>query len=321
LLEEDQPAVRYFTLTDLLGRGENDPDVKETHAMISKKGWAESILKHQKPAGYWESKEPSWQEDALGWLEFLYRPKFVATNWRALVLADLGLTSTDRRISKIADLFFSYKLRLGSACNFFTEEACIVGNTARMMTLFGYSDDYRVKKLYYRLLEDQRDDGGWNCFSPDRGTLDNWGPLSAYAALPKQKRTGKIKESIEMGAEFYLKRKLFREGRSNYAPWFRFHYPHHYYYDILIGLDLLTGLGYAGDPRLLPALTILKKKRQKDGTWLLDKIHPDLGAGVTESEFGVDGGVKPFALEEEGKPSKWITLTALRVLKRIEEAG
>ena len=187
LLEENQPAVRYYTLVDILGRKDNDREVREAYSKIPNRGWAKAILKLQKPGGYWELREPSWRKDILGWIEFLYRPKFVATNWRALVLADLGLTSKDKRIKKIADLFFDYKLRLSSSFNFFTEEACIVGNTARMLTRFGYCDDYRVKKLYDRLLEDQREDGGWNCFRLDRGTLDNWEPLAACAAPPQTK--------------------------------------------------------------------------------------------------------------------------------------
>jgi hypothetical protein len=321
LLEENQPAVRYYTLVDILGREDDDWEAREAYSKIPHRGWAQDMLKLQKPGGYWEPREPSWRKDVLGWIEFLYRPKFVATNWRALVLADLGLTVKDKRIKKIANLFFDYKLRLGSSFNFFTEEACIVGNTARMLTRFGYYDDYRVQKLYTRLLEDQREDGGWNCFRPDRGTLDNWEPLAAYAVVPKQRRTRKIEQSIAKGAEFYLERKLFEEGKSKYAPWFRFHYPNHYYYDILIGLDLLTNLGYADDKRLVPALKILKEKRQSDGTWLLDRVHPDLGPGIVESTFAIDKSAKPFALEEAGKPSKWITMTALRVLKRVEDAS
>jgi hypothetical protein len=321
LLEEDQPSVRYYTLVDILGRKENDPEVREAYSRIPRKGWAKEILKLQKPRGYWESNEPAWPKDILGWLEFLYRPKYVSTNWRAIVLSDLGLTSKDKRIKKIADLFFDYKLRLGSACNFFTEEACIVGNTARMLTRFGYADDYRVQKLYDRLLEDQKEDGGWNCFRPDRGTLDNWEPLAAYAALPKPKRSRKIEQSISRGAEFYLERKLFEEGKRKYMPWFRFHYPVHYYYDILVGLDVITKLGYADDKRLKPALKILNDKRQSDGTWLLDKVHPDLGVGANYDLVIRRKKVRPFALEEPLKPSKWITFTALRVLKRVERAS
>jgi hypothetical protein len=45
--------------------------------------------------------------------------------------------------------------------------------------------------------------------------------------------------------------------------------------DVLVGLDMLTRLGYAGDRRLEPALSLLRKKRQKNGSWLLDRTHPD----------------------------------------------
>jgi len=318
LLEEDQPSVRYYTLVDILGRKENDPEVTEAYSRIPRKGWAKDILQLQKLGGYWESKEPAWPKDILGWLDFLYRPKYVSTNWRAIVLSDLGLTSKEMRIRKVADLFFKYKLRLGSMVNFFNDEVCIVGNTARMLTRFGYADDYRVRKLYDRLLEDQKEDGGWHCFESDHGTLDGWEALAAYAALPKSKRTRRIERSISRGAEFYLERKLFEEGNRKYLPWFRFHYPVHYYYDILIGLDLMTQLGYADDKRLKPALRILNDKRQSNGTWLLDKVHPDLGPGA---RYDLDvRKVRPFALEKPGKPSKWITLTALRVLKRVAAA-
>src|SRR5206468_12574471 len=82
----------------------------------------------------------------LRWLNILLRTGYVTTNWRALVLSDLGLTSKDRRIGKIADLFFKYKLGLGSPINIYNEEVCIVGNTARLLTRFGYVEDFRVRK-------------------------------------------------------------------------------------------------------------------------------------------------------------------------------
>jgi len=315
LLEEDQPSVRYHTLVDLLERKEDDPEVREAYSKIPRIGWARDILRLQKPKGFWELHEPT---NVREWLNFLRVPEYVATTWRAIVLSDLGLTSIDPRIRKIADRFFEYKLQLGTMINIFTEELCYVGNTARLLTRFGYGDDYRVRKLYDWLLEDQREDGGWNCSQGTPGTLDGWEALAAYAALPKSKRSGKIEQSISRGAEFYLERRLFQEGRK-YVPWFRFHYPNHIYYDILVGLDMITKLGFADDPRLEPALKILKDKRRADGTWLLDRLHPDLGPGV-RIHLSVKK-VRPFALEVPGKPSKWTTLTALRVLKRVEDAN
>ena len=315
LLEEDQPSVRYRALVDLLGRREDDSEVRRARSRIPRIGWAADMLRLQKPEGYWEPHEPGTVRE---WLDFLYFPVYVATTWRAIVLSDLGLTSADPRIRKIADCFFKYKLQTGTMVNIFTEEVCNAGNTARMLTRFGYGDDARVRKLYDRLLEDQREDGGWDCRQGTPGTLDGWEAMAAFAALPKSKRSRRIEQSISRGAEFYLERGLFREGRR-YAPWFRFHYPVHYYYDILVGLDLITGLGFADDPRLRPALKILEDKRRADGTWLLDRVHPDIGPGAGFTPYNKKP--RPLALEAPGRPSKWITLTALRVLKRVEDAS
>jgi hypothetical protein len=315
LLEENQPVARYYTLVDLLGRKETDPEVRSARSKISRVGWANDQLRKQGPKGFWEAREP---KNVGEWVNFLYFPNFLATNWRALVLSDFGLDASHPQIKKIADLIFAYKLRRGSPFNFFYEEACISANTARMMTRFGYADDVRVRKLYDWLLEDQRKDGGWNCSQDTPGTLDAWEPLAAFAALPKAKRSPKMDEAISKGAEFYLKRKLFQEGRR-YAPWFRLHYPNHYFYDILVGLDVLTQLGFGDDRRLRPAVKILLEKRRRDGTWLMDRSHPDLGPGITMNPD--EKKVTPLVVEEPGKPSKWITLKALRVLKRIEDAG
>jgi hypothetical protein len=304
LLEENQPSARYYTLTDLLERGRNDPEVKEAHSEISTKGWASRILKLQKADGHWRSRPKG----------SLYGPKYTATNWMSLILSDLGLTKENKQVVKAADLFFKEWLAIPSMTNIFNDEVCVVGNTARMLTRFGYSDDLRVRKLFDRLVEDQKEDGGWHCFVSSKGTLDCWEALAAFAALPKSKHTRKIRNSIERGVEFYLERRLFHDDDKKYVPWFRFHYPNHYYYDILLGLDVITRLGYGADRRLRAALQILKKKRRNDGTWLLDKVHPDLTAGA---QYSLRKEVSRFALEWPGKPSKWITLTALRVLKRV----
>lgn len=314
LLEPDQQSVRYYTLVDLLGREHDDPEVKAAYSTIPRVGWAHDLLRTQKPKGYWEAHEPRTVRE---WVRFLRFPLYDSSIWKGIVLSDLGLTATDPRIRRLADRIFEYKLHLSSEVNLFTEEVCIVGNAARMLTRFGYGDDRRVRKLYDWMIEDQREDGGWNCAAGTPGTLDCWEALAAFEAIPKAHRSAAVERAISRGAEFYLERKLFEEGRR-YAPWFRFHYPTHYYYDILVGLDALTGLGYAGDRRLKPALRILRKKRRSDGTWVLDRVHPDEGPGSGSGTAARK--VRPFSLERAGEPSKWITLTALRVLKRVEDA-
>ncbi|HUK29287.1 MAG TPA: hypothetical protein VLV31_12750 [Candidatus Acidoferrales bacterium] len=308
LLEKEQPAVRYLALTDLVGFRKEDPEVKEAYSQISKIGWAFDIINSQKRDGRWQSVTSNP-------FSSLYRPKYTATNWMSLILSDLGLTKDNPHVRKAAELFFRQWLPLPSMTNIFNDEVCIVGNTARMLSRFGYAEDFRVGKLYDRLIEDQKDDGGWHCFDSSTGSIDCWEALAAFSVLPKSKQTRKIKNSIERGVEFYLERKLFDDGDRKYEPWFRLHYPTHYYYDILVGLDVITSLGYGSDKRLRPALKILEKKRRDDGTWLLERVHPDIGKGAL---YNLRRKITPFALEKTGEPSKWITLTALRVLKRVQ---
>lgn len=315
LLEKEQPAVRYRALVDLLDRKEDDPDVREARSKIGRVGWAADQLQQQGPNGFWERREP---RNFLEWVTFLWRPMYGATLWRALVLSELGLNRTDPRIARAADQILRYKLGLSSPANLFYEEMCLVGNTARTLTRFGYGDDRRVRKLFDWLLEDQRDDGGWNCSQGTPGTLDVWEPMAAFATVPRAKRSPAMERAIARGAEFYLERKLFEEGRR-YAPWFRFHYPNHYYYDVLVGLDTITQLGYGSDRRLRPALEILRKKRLANGSWLMDRLHPDVGPGMISPREMKQ--IRPLVIEPPEKPSKWITLKALTVLKRTNESG
>jgi hypothetical protein len=311
LLAPDQPAVRYRTLVDLFDRPARDAEVREARAAIPRRGWVRDILMRQHAKGFWESRKD------------LYRPKYTATIWRLIVLSDLGMTAQDPRIRRTCELFLTDYARKDGGFDDVESarsELCLTGNLTRTLARCGFGDDPRVRSAFDWLVEHQMEDGGWHCFYQKafgRGTLDAWEGLYAYTALPRARWTPRIQRSVEAGAEFFLERELFHQGRR-YVPWFRFHYPVHYYYDLLVGLEMLTALGYGGDRRLRPALEIVQKKRRPDGTWLLDKVHPDLGAGAG---YRFTKASRRFALEEEGKPSKWITLTALRVLKRVEEAG
>ena len=307
LLEDDQPAVRYYTLTDILDASPAKSHVKETYEQIPRRGWAAEILKTQKQGGFWESREN------------LYRPKYAATIWKLIVLADLGVTARlDKRIATTCQLFLDeYPMPDGGfdvpGSKYRGSELCLTGNLARTLLRCGWGDDRRVAAAFDWLVANQRRDGGWHCYESSKiGTLDCWEALSAYSYLPRERWTRRIRNSIERGAEFYLERVLYREGKRAYKPWFRFHYPVHYYYDILVGLDVLTALGYGSDKRLRAPLEILRKKRRRDGTWALDAVHPDLGWGAG---YSMRRPIR-FAVEEVGKPSKWITLVALRVLRR-----
>jgi len=310
LLEPDQPAIRYRTLTELLHRKKSDPEVLEARSLIPERGWVAEILGWRDPGGWWVREKS------------LYRPKYISTNWNLLALSDLGATRSIPAVRASCELWMERSPLKGGGVGGFSAgngHLCYTGNMARALIRFGYGDDPRVRKALEWLAATAHPKGGWTCWSfgtgPAQGrNLDSWEGLSAFAAYPRSKWTPAMKRSVALGAEFFLDRELHRQG-ARYAPWYRFHWPVHYYYDVLVGLDMLTALGYGDDPRLGFALELLRKKQRADGRWNLDAVHPDVGPAMRRWIAGHPGQAPtPFSLEAVGKPSKMVTLTALKVL-------
>ena len=153
LLEPDQPAVRYYTLLDLLDYSKEDDGVRTAYSNIPKLGWAHQILKAQKPGGFWESRKD------------LYLPKYTATIWRLIVLSDLGLTAKDERVRRPCEFFLSeYSRPDGGFDNpssaWSRSELCLTGNLARVLVRCGYAEDRRVISAFDWLVEHQMMDGG-----------------------------------------------------------------------------------------------------------------------------------------------------------------
>lgn len=315
LLEENQPSIRYLTLTRLLGRRESDPEVRSAREKITRIGWAKDILEKQNPDGSWVRERN------------LYQPKYVSTNWMLLILSDLGLTRKEPEIELACEMWikrFATKdggFGIGGGGQ---GHLCTAGNMARALVKFGYADHPKVRRAFSWFVNNQAKLGGWSCWTfgghATGRNLDSWEPLSAFAVYPRAKWSRSMKRAVERGADFFLERELHRQG-DRYEPWYRFHYPIHYYYDLLVGLDFMTALGYSDDKRLGFAISLLKKKRRKkDGKWNLDSVNPD-----PESPQGRWNIAHPnqatvnFSLESTGEPSKMITLRALQVLRRIDE--
>ncbi|EQD56727.1 hypothetical protein B1B_08969 [mine drainage metagenome] len=185
----------------------------------------------------------------------------------------------------------------------------------RSLLQFGYGDDPRIRVSLDWLVKTADPKGGWSCFERGRN-LDSWEGLSAFAAYPRDRWTPAMTGCVDRAAEFFLDRELHRQG-ERYAPWYRFHYPVHYYYDLLVGLEVLTALGRGGDPRLAFAWDLLEGKRRKDGRWVMDAVHPDVEGSLAEwFRAHPSRRPTPFTLEPAGKPSKTITFRALRSLQR-----
>ncbi len=113
------------------------------------------------------------------------------------------------------------------------------------------------------------------------------------------------------GQEYLLVRRLFRRrstgevierDRKGDIAWTRFAFPTWWHYDVLRGLEDPRRAGVAPDERVAEAidLVLVASKRDDDGRWPLETQYP---------------GKMPVATDErEGRPSRWNTLRALRVL-------
>ncbi len=305
------PSVRWRVLSEVEGRSPNDPRVRAARGAIGRTGWAAEILSRQLPGGFWDNSRE------------LNRPKYLATFWMFLILRDLGVTLEEPRMRQTCDLLVERASRDDGGFSFWEESHfCMTGQIAESLIRLGYEDCGRIREALDWIVHAQKADGGWHCFPSPKGTLDCWQGLSAFAAFPRDQWGSRIRRTVERGAEFYLKRHLYREGRSRYSPWFRFHSPAHYYYDVLVGLEVLTALGYGKDARLVEGVELLRKKRRPDGRWSVAPAHPDV-EGRVKQEYTRYEPHWPisFSLETAGKPSKLVTLRALRVLQRIDDTA
>jgi len=183
-------------------------------------------------------------------------------------------------------------------------EPCINGRTVALGVYF----DQDVDAVVARLLGEQLEDGGWNC------EVENGSVRSSFATtirvleglLAHERATGGSAECLaarRRGEEYLLERMLFRRkstGEVVDSAWLQFSFPTRWHYDVLRGLEYFRVAGDLPDPRVDEAIQWLRSKQQPDGTWLLENTHPG------KVHFTLDDG--------DGRPSRWNTLRALRVL-------
>ncbi len=330
LLEENEPSARYGALVALLDQEENDPVVRKTRELIGLKGWAAKILEKQKEETYWDNPRNC------------YMPKFSASSWQLLVLADLGVSSKDARIAKAVEHFLELHCVESGGISMrpkghprFEPHICLTGNTVRALARMGYSEDDRILKSLDWLIAKQLPDGGWNCAPPGKhgSFMSSVQPLWALSEMMSHDARRGWEESARRGSEFLLKHRVFKSDRDDSVillDFLRLHYPLHYSYDFLHGLRVLTELGVKKDQRLNEAVSLLLEKRLPDGKWPLEGVyrgwrHPnpmhgeETNSRPEERELITEGWgpERAIQLEEAGKPSKWITLQALLVLKKL----
>jgi hypothetical protein len=352
LLKSESPAIRYWALTDILGRTKTDPDVVSTRSKISSWAPIAEYLGEQHPAGYWADGED------------VYWPKWRATVWALILLAEMGVPGTNPSIKIACEHFLSImdkQDRSWPAPKYPDDdlrgwrsvwEPCVTGNMARTLAEFGLENDQRVREMFEWLVKYQREDGGWNCETEDfreggepvhhSSFMSTIEPLWAFSSLDSQKWPRRGKEAVERGVEFLLTHRLYKSDRTGKIirpEWTELHFPLFYFYDILHGLRVVSSLGFGHDERTSDARELLRSKQLPDGTWPMEASYvralrrnfvKDAKSGLWHSvkEEGVDlsniyksgGKVAEVPriysdLGEVGGSNPWITLNALRVLK------
>jgi hypothetical protein len=302
LLDSD-PAIRWLVLRDIV----HVPCdvVAAERARVASEGWGARLLALQGQDGQWAggacfpARSSNWRRENQG-------QPWTATLPTLDLLCSLGIDPDDTRVrSAVAMVRANCRWEHADQPFFDGEvEPCINGRTLTLGVYFGQ----HVDGIVARLLGEQLADGGWNC-EAERGSVRSSFDTTINVLeglLAHERATGGSAESISArrrGEEYLLQRGLMRRkstGTIVNPAWLQFSFPTRWHYDVLRGLEYFRQLGDLPDPRVDEAVALLRSKRQPDGRWLLENTHP---------------GEVHFALEEgDGRPSRWNTLRALRVL-------
>jgi hypothetical protein len=307
LLEADNPSVRYFALRDLLDHPRDDAEVIAAQKAIMASRPVREILEAQYPQGYWIKTGRG------------YSPKYRGTVWQLMLLADLGTSSNDaieKACRHVLENSFIPEAGLFSATKAETGTIdCLNGNLLHAFIRLGYTDDPRVREVAQTLAERIAREGlDCRANSPSRSQRETWRPcawgavkaLNAFALIPSHKRSPAMNEAILLGVNLLLGRDLtvadYPSAYGRVSPfWFRLGFPLAYSSDILEATDVLAQLGYGDDQRLQGAIGFVLAKQDEDGRWPLEHT-----LNRTWTKFG-----------RKGEPSKWVTLRALTMLKRL----
>jgi hypothetical protein len=314
LFEEENPSVRYWALQHLLDKKFDESDVLSVQEKIMNSHCVRAILDAQSNDGFWGNPDD------------MYNPKYRAATHNLLILAELGAKRSPE-IERAIEHLFLFQRTSGHFLGDLPKTAkgqdsavkdgcCLDGNILFYMIHFGYLEDSRVQKLIqFQIDYYAKDEGGWMCRAypidstkvfPKNCYMGRVKMLRALAEISQKKQIRELREIIAREVEVVLENGIYRylrnpDGtRKEKAGWKRFGFPLFYQSDILEVLDTLTRLG-AKDERMQDSIDIVLNAQQKDGTWLL------------KDSFN---GKMLCDIEEKNKSSKWITLRALRVLKR-----
>lgn len=342
LLEADaaNPGVRCFALRDLLGQPADDPELRQAQADVMASGPVRAILNAQHGDGYWDKPGAG------------YGAKYTGTTWSVIFLAQLGADSRDPAVRRGCNYVLDHSRARAPYGGFSAlmelypagMVQCLGGNLCAALIDLGWSGDSRLDEALAWLARSITGEGilpadetspqsaksseveavryfrggnsgpGFECAANGRKPCA-WGAIKAMLALgkvPESARTPTMRAAIALGVDFLLGCNPIEadyptwDDRPPSRSWFQLGYPLGYVTDVLQNLEALTALGCGGDPRLAGALAWLLSKQDSQGRWKM--------------EYSYNGKMWQD-VEQKGHPSKWVTLRALRVLKRTAAVG
>ncbi len=307
LLDSD-PSIRWQVLRDLTGASAEE--VAAERARVATEGAGARLLALQGADGRWSGA--AWNR---GWNSTMHV---------LMLLRDFGLDPASdpaRRALGLVRDGVTWKgcgppECVGNAFFAGELEPCINGQVGAVGAYFGQD----VRGIVARLLAEQLPDGGWNCEAENGSTRSSFNTTICVleALLEHEQRAGNsppVTAARLRGQEYLLERRLFRRrstgevierDRKGGAAWTRFAFPTWWHYDVLRGLEYLRRAGVAPDERVAEAIDWVASKRDADGRWPLEVRYP--GEMLVETDDG------------EGRPSRWNTLRALRVLDWASKA-
>jgi hypothetical protein len=301
LLDSD-PSIRWQVMRDL--NSVSAEEVTAERARVATEGVGAQLLSLQGSDGRWGGA--AWNR---GW---------DSTMHVLMLLRDMGLDPASDQARTAVGRVRDCVTWMGCGpqeCDhnpFFAGEAepCINGQVAAVGAYFGQD----IRGIVDRLLTEQLSDGGWNCEAANGSTRSSFNTTICVleALLEYELQFGSSPEITAArlrGQEYLLERRLFRRRstgevvsscRKSGASLTRFAFPTWWHYDVLRGLDYLRRARVVPDERLAEAIELVKSKSDGDDRWPLETRYP---------------GVMPVQIDDdEGQPSRWNTLRALRVL-------
>jgi hypothetical protein len=305
LLDSD-PALRWQVLRDL---SEAPPEeVVAERARVAGDGWGARLLALRDDDGQWAGGA-CFPGDFRG--DFSQGQPWTSTFPTLTLLRDFGIDPGADAVRETIRL-------VGENCRwehagqpFFAGEVepCINGRTVAVGVYFGVD----VDAIVTRLLGEQLADGGWNCETENGSVRSSFATTLCVldGLLEHERANGGSAQTVaarRRGEQYLLDRMLFRRlstGEVVDPHWLQFSFPTWWHYDVLRALDYFRATGDAPDPRLAKAIDLLGSKQQPGGTWPLENTHP---------------GAVHFTMENDGQPSRWNTLRALRVLNWYADA-